>query len=160
MNVGCSPTVYDSTSTATKTVYFISGQSKVITQPFVSDSVNNQYGTSTTSSICGTTSASLTEKDYYNRDITSSIATVSTSTGVPVITFSITNGNQNYAGTHTITVWYWLTSYTSIKTNYQLTAYACDLVGSATADQSYTVFKTELTFYAAYFYISPTAAKS
>ncbi len=156
MNIGCSPTVYDSTSTAIKTVYFVSGFSKVITQPFVSDSVNNQYGTSTTSSICGTTSVTLIEKDSYNRDFTPSIVTASTSTGVPVLTFY--RSCTNCAGTHTIYVTYYLTSYPSIKTTYTLTVYPSSLVFTATADQTYSVFKTALTFYASYFYILPTAA--
>jgi hypothetical protein len=78
--------------------------------------------------MCGTTSVTLIEKDVYNRDVASSIATASTSTGVPVLTFYIASGD--YAATHNITVWYSLTSYSSIKTSYTLIAYACDLVGS------------------------------
>ena len=41
-----------------------------------------------------------------------------------------------------------------------MVVYACDLSNSNTADQSYTVFKTALTFYTSYYTISPTAANS
>ncbi len=87
------------------------------------------YGTSTTSSICGTTSVTLTEGWGY----TPSIVTASTSTGVPVLTFYVRDGSYDY--THSITVKYYLTSYPSISaTPYVMTVYACDLRNSNTAD--------------------------
>ena len=86
MNIGCSPTVYDSTTSATKVVYFVSGKTKIVTQPFVSDSVNNLYGTGASPSICGTTTVALYENGY-----TVGYVSASTSTGVPVLTFYTTS---------------------------------------------------------------------
>jgi hypothetical protein len=56
----------------------------------MNDKINEEFGTSSTSSICGTTSAYAYYMWWYHWDgqryETSPIATVSTSTGVPVIT--------------------------------------------------------------------------
>jgi len=57
---------------------------KTVTQPFISDSANNIGGTSTTSSMCGTTSVTLSEtSSYYS---TSGWITASTSAGYPIFT--------------------------------------------------------------------------
>ena len=73
----------------------------------MSDSVNNAYGSSSTSSICGTTSVALSGGSW------SSYLTVSTSAGYPVMKFL--TSSASLVGTHTpITVYYYLTSYTYV----------------------------------------------
>ena len=115
---GCTETIYDSTNSLTSSVVYYLGNIKTVTQPFLSDSANNIGGTGTDPSICGTTSVTL--KDSGS---TPSYVTVSTSSGYQVLTFS--SSSSSLVGTRTLTVTYYLTSYTTITKSYTMTVYIC-----------------------------------
>ena len=152
MNDGCSGTVYDTipSSAVLEAIQYI-GNTKIVTQPFINDSANIKGGSSTSSSICGTTSITLSDTGYYS---TPGYVSVSTTVGYPVLTFP--SSNSGYVGTHTLTLKYYLTSWTSTTTSFTMKVYICTLVAPATSIQYYTIFKTAVTFSVAYFTISPT----
>lgn len=83
---------------------------------------------------------------------------MSTSAGYPVLTFYYTNGN--YVGARSLSVKYYLSSYTNIARTITMAVNICQMTVSSVSAQTYIIFKTALTFSAAYYSINPTAAKS
>ena len=75
-----------------------------------------------------------------------------------MITFTATGTGS--IGYHSVTVKYYLTSYSSISKSVIMAVYVCQMYVSATAAQTYTIFKTAKTFSIAYFTISPSTASS
>jgi hypothetical protein len=68
--------------------------------------------------MCGLTTVTLAESGA-----TPSYVTVSTSTGSPILTFSSTD--SSFVGTHTLTIFYRLASYSAVTTNFTMTVNIC-----------------------------------
>jgi hypothetical protein len=85
-----------------------------VTYPFLNDSINNLYGTSNTSSICGLTTVTLEENGA-----SPAYVTISTSSGSPILTFS--SSSSSVVGTHTLSIIYKLASNTTVTTNFSMT---------------------------------------
>ena len=105
--------------------------------------------------MCGTTSVTLSETNSWS---TSNWVTASTSAGYPVL--SIYTTSSSYVGTRTLIIKYYLTSWTSTTTTFDMTAYICQLVAPSISAKTFSVFKPASTFTVNHFTISPSAAES
>ena len=162
MNDGCPFTVYDTaapTDWVSKVTYLVGATAQTVTLPFIDDTINEGFGTSTSTSICGNTSITTYEFYYgYYYYYVLDYLTAVTSAGQTVITIFITK--NDYVGDRTLYVKYYLTSYPSISRTLTINVRICQLNAPSTTTQYYTIYKTALVYSVSYFWITPTSAKS